>query len=81
MSPERANLFLYIGVAAVGIHQREAGAGLHLGKQGVQRHPSQAVPSLDQWVTQWMSTVTGSLGRARRGAQSQLVVQERHAPG
>ena len=29
--------------AAVGGDQREAGAGLHLGQQGVQRHPSQVV--------------------------------------
>src|SRR5215211_34902 len=33
--------------------------------------PSQVVPSLDQWVTQWMSTVIGSLGSARKAFQSQ----------
>ena len=33
--------------------------------------PSQLVASLDQWVTQWRSTVTFSLGRAWKPFQSQ----------
>jgi hypothetical protein len=56
------------GVAAVGGDQGEAGAGLHAVEQGVPATPpSQVVARLDQWVTQWRSTVTCSLGRAPEG--------------
>src|SRR5215216_857725 len=58
-------------VAAVRLRQREAGAGLHPSSRVSSDTPSQLVPSLDQWVTQWMSTVIGSLGRLRKAAQSQ----------
>src|SRR5215813_8027485 len=34
--------------------------------------PSQDVPSFDQRVTQWMSTVTVSVGKSRNDFQSQL---------
>jgi hypothetical protein len=33
--------------------------------------PCQTVPSLDHLVTQWMSTVTSSLGNARNSSQAQ----------
>ena len=36
--------------------------------------PRQRVPSLDHWVTQWMSTVTSSAGSAVNCCQSQRVV-------
>ena len=36
--------------------------------------PRQCVPSLDHWVTQWMSVVMSSAGRAVNSCQFQVVL-------
>ena len=74
------------GVPAVVMGHHESGRRRDVLQQRVQRDALHAVPSLDHLVTQWMSTVTSSAGRAWssahvhvRGWSTRPVISNRQA--